>query len=50
MVWWFMLAVITGTLKQKFIDGGMPRLNKISGAIITASGAAVLAVVAYHAL
>ena len=50
MLWWSILAVTTGTLKQKFVDGGLLRLNKISGAVIALSGAAVLATVAYRLL
>jgi arginine exporter protein ArgO len=48
--WWLVLAFAVGTLKQRFVDGGLLRLNKISGAVITASGAAVLVAVAYHVL
>ena len=49
-LWWLLLALIVGTLKQKFVDGGLLRLNKIAGAIIAASGVAVLVVVTVRML
>lgn len=48
--WWLVLSALTGIFRERFIDGGLLRLNKISGAIITASGAVVLTLVAYHGM
>ena len=48
--WWLVLSALTGIFRERFIDGGLLRLNKISGAIISASGAVVLALVAYHGM
>jgi hypothetical protein len=50
MLWWTILAVTAGTFKHRFVDGGLLRLNKISGAVIGVSGAAVLATVLYRVL
>ena len=48
--WWLMLATAVGTFRQRFVDGGLRRLNKISGAVIAACGAGVLVAVFYHGL
>ena len=46
--WWLVLSALTGIFHERFVDGGLLRLNKISGAIITVSGAVVLTLVAWH--
>ena len=48
--WWLMLAAAVGTFRQRFVDGGLRRLNKVSGAVIAACGAAVLGTVIYRAI
>jgi arginine exporter protein ArgO len=48
--WWLMLATIVGTFRQRFVDRGLLRMNKIAGAIVCACGAGVLITVAYRAL
>jgi arginine exporter protein ArgO len=50
MLWWSILAVTAGTFKRRFVDGGLLKLNKISGVVIGVSGAAVLATVIYRIL
>jgi len=40
--WWLILAGIATTMRGRFIGGGLPLLNKISGGVITLSGTAVL--------
>jgi len=47
-VWWLILAAIVTTLRGRFLDKGLPWLNRISGSIIAASGVLVLVVTAYH--
>ncbi len=37
--WWVILAGVSSVLRGRFVDSGMPWLNKISGSIIAASGA-----------
>jgi threonine/homoserine/homoserine lactone efflux protein len=48
--WWLVLGLAVGTFHEKFVDGGLARLNKLSGAVIGVSGALVLAVVAYRSI
>jgi threonine/homoserine/homoserine lactone efflux protein len=48
--WWLILSQAVGTFRQRFVEGGLPRLNKICGIIIAACGAAVLAGVGYHGI
>jgi len=48
MLWWLILAIAAGTFKQRFVDGGLHRLNRISGVVIAVCGAAVVAVVAWR--
>ena len=50
MLWWSILALTAGTFKRRFVDGGLLRLNKISGVVIGLCGAAVLATVSYRLL
>ena len=48
MLWWITLALAVGMFKQRFVEGGMLLLNRISGAVIGVSGFAVLGVVIYR--
>jgi arginine exporter protein ArgO len=48
--WWFALAFVVGTFRQRFVERSMRQLNKISGMIIALSGAGVLAAAAFHAI
>jgi threonine/homoserine/homoserine lactone efflux protein len=50
MAWWIILSMAVGTLKQRFVDGGLLMLNRVSGAVITLSGVAVMVTVTYRAL
>ncbi len=50
MVWWIVLVGAVGFIREGFLRRGLARLNKIFGAIIAASGIAVLAAVAVRAL
>jgi arginine exporter protein ArgO len=50
MLWWTILGITAGTFKDRFVDGGLRRLNKISGAVIGVCGGAVLATVIYRIL
>lgn len=43
-LWWLILAGVVMTLRGRFIKGGLPWLNRISGSIIALSGVLVLAV------
>jgi len=45
-LWWMILAGVASTLRGRFVDQGLPRLNKISGSIIALSGVVVLAITA----
>ncbi len=47
MLWWVILSVAVSTLKQKFVDGGLLLLNRVSGAVITLSGLAVMVTVTW---
>jgi hypothetical protein len=49
-LWWLTLATAVGTFHQRFLDRGMLRLNRISGAIIALCGVGVLSAVAYRSL
>ncbi|MDX2222832.1 MAG: LysE family transporter [Rhodospirillaceae bacterium] len=44
MLWWLVLATTARALKDRFVTGALPRLNRIEGLIIGACGAAILAV------
>ena len=46
--WWLLLAGAVGTFRQRFVDGGLRRLNKASGAVIAVCGAGVLGTVVYR--
>ena len=41
--WWVILASVASTLRGRFVAGGLPWLNRISGGVIGVSGMAVLA-------
>ena len=42
-LWWVILSGAVAVLRRPLVNTGMPWLNKISGSIITASGAALFA-------
>jgi threonine/homoserine/homoserine lactone efflux protein len=46
MLWWLVLAGTARALKDRFVTGALPRLNRIEGVIIGACGVAILAVAA----
>jgi threonine/homoserine/homoserine lactone efflux protein len=50
MLWWIVLVGVVGFIREGFLRRGLARLNKIFGAIIAASGVAVLVAVAIRAL
>ena len=50
MLWWVILVGAVGFMREGFLRRGLARLNKIFGAIIAASGVAVLVAVAVRAL
>ena len=41
-LWWLILAAAVSTLRDRFVRGGLPWLNRISGSIIALSGTLVL--------
>ena len=43
-LWWLTLVSIVGAMREGFLRHGLTKLNKISGAVITFSGIAVLAI------
>lgn len=47
-LWWMILAGAVSTLRGRFVRGGLPWLNRISGSIIAASGLVVLAATLMH--
>ena len=50
MLWWIILVGAVGFIREGFLRRGLTRLNKVFGAIIAASGIAVLVTVAIRAL
>jgi threonine/homoserine/homoserine lactone efflux protein len=43
-LWWLILSSVVTILRDRFIHKGLPKLNRISGSIIAASGMLVLVV------
>jgi threonine/homoserine/homoserine lactone efflux protein len=49
-LWWLTLVSIAGAMREGFLRRGLAQLNRISGVVITLSGAAVLVLVVVRAL